>query len=244
MATTCTNQPGQLEPETSTKTTCPQGASVINLRMPDDDRVPTRASLLARLKNPEDHSGWSKFHQLYRDLIFSTARRAGLNEHEAGEVVQDTLIAVARKMPEFTYDPAKDSFKGWLLTVTRWRIRDQLAKRASRAGRESRSLSPSADEEGTRTATIDRVPDPVGTELGSIWDEEWEKRLLETALARIKRLVQPLHYQIYHLHVVLGQPAGEVARTLSVSIGRIYLAKHRVSRLLNKEVLRLRRTLL
>ena len=201
------------------------------------------ASLLARLKNAGDDSSWHEFYQLYYNLIFASARRAGLSEHDAREVVQDTLISVARKMPGFTYDPAKDSFKGWLLTVTRWRIRDQLAKRPGQADRDPRPVSPTDEEEGTRTATIDRVPDPARSGLAAIWDEEWKSQVLQTALARIKRQVHPQQYQIYHLHVVLGRPVGEVARALGVSTARVYLAKHRVGGVLKKEVSRLKKAL-
>jgi RNA polymerase sigma factor (sigma-70 family) len=212
--------------------------------MTRDDSIPTRASLLERLKDMGDQTSWNLFHDLYHDLIFSVARRAGLNESEAREVVQETLISVAKKMPGFTYDPAKDSFKGWLLTVVRWRVRDQLAKRFDPTGQQQSKSSGGHAEPDTRTATIDRVPDPGVPALESIWDEEWESQLLQAALARIKRQVQPQHYQIYHLHVVLGQPAREVARTLRVNAAQIYLAKHRVGNLLRKEVQRLKRTLL
>ena len=208
--------------------------------MPHDELLPTRASLLERLKDAGDATSWNEFHQTYRELIYSVARRAGLNETESVEVVQDTLLAVAKKMPEFRYDPAVDSFKGWLLTVTRWRILDQLEKRKRT---ESQSLLTSAatkSEEGTRTATIERVPDAAGGDLEAIWDEEWEKNLLQAALARIKRSVHPQHYEIYHLHVLLGRPVREVARTLGVNVGQIYLAKHRVGGTLRKELKRLR----
>src|SRR5690242_8560875 len=124
--------------------------------MPDRDPIPTRASLLNRLKNPGDDVSWNEFYVTYRELIYSVARRAGLAEQEADEVVQNTLISVAKKMPGFTYDPAKDSFKGWLLTVTRWRIQDQLEQRA-REGRKDQHLPPLACDPGTRTATIERV---------------------------------------------------------------------------------------
>ena len=241
MATTRTEH---LEPDTRTKTACPQRALVVNCVMPREETIPTRASLLARLKDAGDDSSWQEFYQLYYDLIYSSARRAGLNENEAREVVQDTLISVARKMPGFIYDPAKDSFKGWLLTVTRWRIRDQLAKRPGLVERDPRPGKPASDEDGTRTATIDRVPDPARTDLAIIWDEEWKSQVLQAALARIKRQVHPQQYQIYHLHVVCGQAVGEVARTLGVSTARVYLAKHRVGGLLKKEIARLKRALI
>jgi RNA polymerase sigma-70 factor (ECF subfamily) len=208
------------------------------------ESIPTRASLLQRLKDLGDQSSWNEFYQLYHDLIFSVARRAGLTEVEAAEVVQDTLVSVAKKMPGFTYDPAKDSFRGWLLTVTRWRILDQRAKRPGHAGQPPRISSRPQPEQQTRTATIDRVPDPAGLDLASIWEEEWETQVLQTALAHIKRQVHPKHYQIYHLHVVLGQPVPEVARLLEVNVAQIYLAKHRVGKLLKKEVLRLKQVLI
>jgi RNA polymerase sigma-70 factor (ECF subfamily) len=80
--------------------------------------------------------------------------------------------------------------------------------------------------------------------LEGVWEQEWESQLLAAALARIKRQVQPQHYQIYHLHVVLGQPAREVAHTLGVSAAQIYLAKHRIGGSLKKEIRRLKQTLL
>ena len=179
-------------------------------------------------------------------------------------MVQETLIAVANKMPEFSYDPAKDSFKGWLLQITRWRIADQFRKRPMVAS-ESQSTVPAvtgaetAPTEGpaiagnvsrrgegdaTRTATVERIPDPAGSALAAIWDEEWEKHLLNTALARIKRQVNPAHYEIYYLRVVLGKPVAEVKRALGVNVGQIYLAKHRVGVLLKTEMRKLQDALL
>ena len=207
--------------------------------MIDDGQIPTRASLLERLKDAGDATSWHEFHQIYRGLLYSVARRAGLNETESDEVVQDTLITVSKKMPEFRYDPAVDSFKGWLLKVTRWRILDQLQKRKV-IQNQSLLTSAATDERETRTATVERVPDSAGCDLEAIWDEEWDRNLLEAALARIKRTVHPQQYEIYHLHVILGKPVGEVARTLGVNVGQVYLARHRVGGALKKELKRLK----
>src|SRR2546425_7283546 len=204
---------------------------------PADDLIPPRASFLDRLKDLGDQPSWEEFHRTYQKLIDRAARRSGLNETEANEVVQDTLLAVAKKMPEFKYDPAVDSFKGWLLKVARWRILDQLERRKG-----SQSFHTSAatlEKKGTRTATIERVPDPASFDPATIWDEEWEKNLLNAALARIKRQVRPEQYEIYHLHVILEKPVREVTRALGVSSGQVYLAKHKVGGLLKKEIRRL-----
>ena len=91
--------------------------------------LPTRKSLLSRLKNWDDHAGWKDFFDTYWRLIYKTARKAGLTDAEAQDVVQEVVIGVCKKIGELKYDPALGSFKGWLLTLTRWRIVDEFRKR-------------------------------------------------------------------------------------------------------------------
>jgi RNA polymerase sigma-70 factor (ECF subfamily) len=99
--------------------------------MPDKpfDPIATRHSLLARLKDWGDQASWQDFFDTYWQLIYNVAIKAGLTDAEAQEVVQETVIAVARKIPEFKTDPAHGSFSAWLMHLTRWRIADQFRKR-------------------------------------------------------------------------------------------------------------------
>jgi RNA polymerase sigma factor (sigma-70 family) len=96
---------------------------------PDSDSLPTRASLLSRVRDVGNAEGWSEFFKRYRDLIRRLALRAGLNDSEADDVLQETMTCLARQLPEFRYDPARGSFKGWLSTIVRRRVIDQLRKR-------------------------------------------------------------------------------------------------------------------
>jgi len=214
------------------------------------DSIPTRQSLLARLKDLGDQKSWSQFFESYWRLIHATALKAGLTEVEAQEVVQEVMIAAAKKMPGFTYEPGKDSLKGWLLGVTRWKVADQFRKREKAALTcppgtlshpmgEGRGDGREADDDTARTSTVERVPDPASLALDAIWDEEWRENLLRAALERVKQTVNPAHYEMYHLHVVQGLSPSETARALGVSTAAVYLAKHRVGRLLKKELKRL-----
>src|SRR6266498_1052034 len=105
----------------------------ITQRMPvqKDELIPTRATLLQRLKDWQDRSSWQEFFDTYWKLIYGVARKAGLTDAEAQDVVQETLVSVAKHMPTFNYDPALGSFKAWLLNMTRWRMISQFRKRAS-----------------------------------------------------------------------------------------------------------------
>src|SRR5437762_6958342 len=108
-----------------------------------DPFIPTRRSLLVRLKNWDDQESWKDFFDTYWRLIYNVATKAGLSDAEAQEVVQETVIAVARKIGEFKADPAHGSLSAWLMQLTRWRIADQWRKRA-RAGVQASACSASA----------------------------------------------------------------------------------------------------
>src|SRR5215475_2900811 len=122
--------------------------------MPDDatDFLPTRRSLLSRLKSCDDQTGWQEFFETYWRLIYGVAIKAGLNDAEAQDAVQETVITVAKNLEQFKTDPAHGSFKGWLLHTTRWRIADQFRKRPPEASR-----SASRPDDTSRTATVERV---------------------------------------------------------------------------------------
>src|SRR5271165_5137494 len=97
-----------------------------------EEFLPTRRSLLSRLKDAGDQESWRVFFDTYWRLIYRAAIQAGLNDDEAQDVVQDTVLATVKRMPGFQYDPAKGSFKNWLLQATRWQIVDQLRRRQRR----------------------------------------------------------------------------------------------------------------
>jgi RNA polymerase sigma-70 factor (ECF subfamily) len=203
---------------------------------PKDDSYPTRPSLLQRLKSTEDHQSWQEFHDRYRRLIFGFALKAGLTEDEAEEVVQETMIAAAKNLPEFRYDPAVCSFKTWLLNLSRWRVQDQIRKRQSPSAPSRLQRPP---EDTVRTATVDRVPDPSATPLEALWEKEWQASLLDAAIARVKERMDSKRWQMFDLYALKGWSVTDVAKALGVSVGRVYLTKHRVSAQLKKELKRL-----
>ncbi len=112
----------------------------------------TRRSLIDRLADWEDQKHWQEFFDAYGKLIYSAARKSGLTDAEAQEVVQETVITVAKKIGKLKYDPVIGSFKGWLLQITRWRIADQFRKREPRNTKRPRSSDDRA------TGTIERAP--------------------------------------------------------------------------------------
>jgi RNA polymerase sigma factor (sigma-70 family) len=202
--------------------------------MPAEEFLPTRGSLLTRLKNWDDHEGWREFFDTYWKLIYSVAKRAGLSDAEAQDLVQETVVTVARKMRDFRYDPAVGSFKAWLLLNVRSRVADHLRRRRSRIQTVSAPL-----EDTARTPLVERMADPAPDPLDALWEEEWQKRLFDAALERVKQQVSARQFQIFDLYVLQEVPLRKITSSLGVSAGQVYLTKHRVIRLIRKETERL-----
>jgi RNA polymerase sigma factor (sigma-70 family) len=195
----------------------------------------TRRSLVDRLANWDDQRRWQELFDTYWKLIYSTARKSGLTDVEAQEVVQETVITIAKKIGELNYDPVVGSFKGWLLQITRWRIADQFRKREPENARRPRAT------DDCQTATMECVPDPNVIDLEAVWEKEWQENLFEAAIARLKKKVDPKQFQIFDCYVRKEWPAQKVAERLHVNIGQVYLARHRISALLKKEIKALER---
>ncbi|MBL9168521.1 MAG: sigma-70 family RNA polymerase sigma factor [Verrucomicrobiales bacterium] len=201
-----------------------------------DSLLPTRQSLLSRLRDCQDQEGWREFFDTYWRLIYRVARQAGLDDSAAQDVVQTTFIYLSRRMPRFRYDPARGSFKSWLCRVTRSRI----AVFRRRAEFKEPSL-PDLGLEKDDAPVWESVPDPTGDKVDEIWQREWEDNLIKAALRQISPKVSAQQLMIFEMAALGEVPLKQVARKLDVSLMQVYLARHRVGKLFKAEVLRLRR---
>jgi len=198
--------------------------------MKNTGSIATRRSLVERLADWGDQLRWQEFFDTYWKLIYSAARKSGLTDAEAQEVVQETVITVAKNIDKLKYDPAIGSFKGWLLQITRWRIADQFRKREPGNAKRPRST------DDRLTATIERVPDSRIVDLDAVWESSWKENLFEAAVARVKKKIEPKQFQIFDCYVRKEWSAQKVAERLGVNVGQVYLARHRVGALLKKEI--------
>ena len=191
----------------------------------------TRRSLIMRLGDWKDQRSWDEFYRTYWRLIYSVALKAGLREDEAWDVVQETVLTIAKQSLKNTYDPERGSFKMWLWNVTRWRINDQFRMRGKAP------LPPTSTGENTTVREpVENVPDTSDNNFSEIWEREWQQNVMKAAIERVKMRVSPRQFQIFDYNVLQGLNATEVRRRLGVSMAQVYLAKHRVGAILKKEI--------
>ena len=188
----------------------------------------TRHSLLSRLRGQGDEQGWREFFERYWRLIYGFARRAGLNDADAQDIVQEVMVGLPKGLADYRRQPGA-SFKSWLLTIVRRRLADHWRRRLPREQRTVPLPECEAGEHGQEDAALERL-----------WQEEWEGRLFEAAAQRVQQRVGARNYLIFDMLVRQGTALREVCRCLGVSAAQVYLAKHRVGRLMKQEAQRLR----
>jgi RNA polymerase sigma-70 factor (ECF subfamily) len=179
----------------------------------------TPPSLLERLRLPNEAGAWDQFVALYTPLLYRWARARGLQEADAGDLVQDVLVLLVRKLPEFRYDPGR-SFRAWLHTVTLncWRDRQRRKSGQPVGGGDDLSDPPAPDD------------------IGEIAEAEYRSYLVRRALELMRAEFRPTTWQACWEHVVSGKTAAQVAAELGLTPGAVYVARSRVLARLREEL--------
>jgi RNA polymerase sigma-70 factor (ECF subfamily) len=185
----------------------------------------TQKSLLIRVRNANDHEAWCRFVDTYGPVLYQYARRQGLQDADAADVTQDVLRRVANAMGDFRYDPGQGTFRGWLYTIARNSLRNFLASAARR-------------EKGTGNTQFHKLLEqlPDDKEDSKVWDEEYERHLLTVASEKIKSSFAESTWQAFWQTAVEAKDVKEVAQSLGMSVGAVYVAKSRVLARIRQEV--------
>lgn len=185
----------------------------------------TRVSLLLRIRDPNDAEAWRQFFDLYASVVYGFARKRGLQDADAADLMQEVLRSVANAAGRLNYDPAKGTFRGWLYSVTRNKIYNFLEARR-------RQIRGTGD-----TDAHERLNEqPAVEEEQAEWDQEYERRTFAWAAERVKGEFQPNTWQAFWLTAVDGLSAKDAGTQLGMSPGAVYVAKSRVIARLREEV--------
>ena len=178
----------------------------------------TRASLLIRLRDVDDAEAWSRFVEIYGPLIWSVARRSGLQDADAADVSQEVLRRVAKAMPRFEYDRERGSFRGWLLTIARHQIRDFFARSDRRGGKV-----------GGETVAHIVAHLPAEDELERAWQSEYEQAVFRWAAGELRPTLRESTWEAFRRTALLGESASEAGLALGMTPGAVYVARCRVT---------------
>lgn len=182
------------------------------------DALLTRASLLARLADPEDRAAWQQFVELYGRLVYAFARKRGLQDADAADLTQEVFLGLADGAGRWHYDAQRGSFRGWLYGIIRKKIARFLERRQGQA-------VGSGDTDANR-----RLAEKPGREpdLEESWEHEYQEQLFRLAAETVAASVAPKTWRAFWGTAVEGRSASEVGAELGLSVGAVYVARSRV----------------
>ena len=186
----------------------------------------TRPSLLIRLRDQGDERAWAEFTEIYGPLVHQLARRRGLQEADAQDLVQDVFRAVARAIERYDTDPVRGSFRGWLSRIAGNLIINLLAA-------QKRHLRGTGDTDMQRL--LEEQPD-LPPEESALFEAEYRRRLLAWAADRVRGAFSEAIWLAFWRTGVEGRPVKEVAEALGMSIGTVYQYKSRVVARIRREI--------
>jgi RNA polymerase sigma factor (sigma-70 family) len=188
----------------------------------------TRVSLLGRLRqNPTDQAAWDDFVEHYGSRIYAWCRRWNLQEADAQDVTQNVLLKLAQKMKDFHYDPSR-SFRSWLKTLTHHAWSDfQEARKRQGQGSGDSQIGLLLDNVQARDDLLERL------------EEQFDRELLEEAMARVRMRVAPQTWEAFRLTALEGLAGAEAASRIPMAVGQVFVAKRRVQKMIQEEIARL-----
>jgi RNA polymerase sigma factor (sigma-70 family) len=193
----------------------------------DASSLHTRPSLLVRIRDPQDAESWRSFVELYTPPILRYCRLRGLQDADAADVTQEVMAQVARAMRSFRYAPERGRFRDWLGTITRRKVIRHLTKRnlgTTGGGGKDRP------EAMLNPRVIEADPD---------WSAEFNAQILRAALERVRPLFGPATWSAFAGVWMEDRTAAETASALGMSLESVYVAKSKVLKRLEEEVLAL-----
>jgi len=186
----------------------------------------TSLTLMMRVQqNQADPRAWDDFVERYQPMIRAWCLRWVAQAADADDLAQQVLLKLLTVMKSYRSDP-KASFRGWLKTVTHNAWLD-FARRPSN---------------GQGAAGLDAIADSTDalTDLEKEMQQAFERELLELAMHRVEERVNPNTWQAFRLTSIENLSGAEAAERLNVPVSSIFVAKHRVLKLLEAEVRKLK----
>jgi RNA polymerase sigma-70 factor, ECF subfamily len=185
----------------------------------------TSLSLLDRACRQQDSQSWNSLAEVYTPLLRSWLARYGVQDADADDLVQETLVVLARELARFEHNGRSGAFRAWLKTILVNRLRSFWR---------SRKYRPAANGDSDVLHALDQLADPH-SELSRLWDQEHDAQVIRQLAARVEGRFSESTRQAFRRLVFDGASPEAVAQELGLSLNAVVIAKCRVLKALRQE---------
>jgi len=164
---------------------------------------------------------------LYGPLITHWCRRFPLDSHTAADCVQDVFASVAVAIQDFQPQRTTGSFRAWLWTITRNKLRDHF-RRVAR--------TPAVTGGSTACGLMQEVTDPFSVSEDEPTGDLQIQQLTARALAQVQNEFAARTWQAFWRSVVDGIGTAEVALEMEMSEAAVRQSRSRILRRLRQQL--------
>ena len=185
----------------------------------------TSLSLLARVCETADSDSWYRLVELYAPLMRGWLRSYEVTGADADDLVQDVLVVVSQELPKFKHSQQTGAFRNWLRKILVNRLRNYWRARDQR---------PTATGGSSMLQQLNQLEDET-SELSQIWNEQHDREVIAKLIELVRPKFQAKTWEAFHRQMFGGQRPDQVAAELSMPLGSVYMARHRVLNALRRE---------
>lgn len=186
----------------------------------------TSLSILERAKSRRDEQAWRDLEQIYSPLLRRWLIQYQVPESDADDLIQEVLLFVAQRIPDFEHNGRQGAFRGWLRQVLANRLRKLWNARKDRPG-----------QVGTGNSQVmqllHQLEDPHSG-LSQLWSREHDRHVLAETMSRVQQEFAGTTWEAFRLTSIHGEKAREVAEKLQISPNAVWIAKSKVLRRLRE----------
>ena len=185
----------------------------------------TRPTLIMRIRDLCDRDAWGQFVDIYGPLLYQFGRRNNLQDADSVDLMQDVLGEVARSIGRFNYDPRIGRFRNWLLLIAKRRVIGLYRKKSRR-------------QSGSGDTGILNLLKNVPAEESDQWEADYRRRVLVWAMQQIRHKFHDATWSAFERTAIGGESPADVAKSLGIDVGAVYVARSRVIKKLRAKVAR------
>jgi len=175
----------------------------------------TRPSLIVRLRDSKDQSAWWVFAQTYEPFLQHLVSRLGVPAHHVPDVTQQIMIAIAASVDKWSNDGRDASFRRWVHTIARHSVIKFMSG-------VRRHPAPIGGSDAVAVLESQAQRDDPATE------QQYDHELVVWAADKVRHEFAASSWQAFTRTMIDGEPVGDVAESIGVSTGSIYMSRARI----------------
>ena len=185
----------------------------------------TRSSLILRLVDEADHDAWEEFASIYEPFIYRYARRHGVQDADAREIVQDVFVGVSKAVAKWEPDRDRAKFRTWLFRIAKY----QLLRR----------FRTTSQEQQLGDYYWSELDDAISLQDWKPSEEEeiqYRRMVFRWAANQVKQEVKPKTWLAFQLSRIEDKSISEVSTTTGMTKDQVYVARSRVIKRLREHI--------